>query len=144
MLIEFTAIYKRHPNGAVVAFVAERPDITTGGHTLEEARENLAERLRGVLEFERQEGLALASPDDVVEPLHLEIARPQKRTEGKNTLPGKEPRPSRESDFMQVLLAEGLIDAAALSGTSDAHDDDFEPIPVEGKPISEEIVEGRR
>ena len=47
-----------------------------------------------------------------------------------------------ETELLQKMLAEGLI-THIPEGISD-EDDDFEPIEVEGKPLSETIIEERR
>lgn len=49
MIAGFTAIFRQVPEG-YVAFVAELPGANTQGSTLEEARENLREAVRLVLE----------------------------------------------------------------------------------------------
>lgn len=46
----------------------------------------------------------------------------------------------REREFEQMLLAEGVIREIPL-GWNDG--DDFEPIEIEGKPLSETIIEDR-
>jgi hypothetical protein len=48
-----------------------------------------------------------------------------------------------KTDLFQILLEEGLIDAIPPL-PDDAAADAFEPIVIEGRPISEEIIEGRR
>ena len=49
MAVEFTAVYKRHPTGVVMAYVAENTKISTGAHSLEEARIQLAAQLQSFL-----------------------------------------------------------------------------------------------
>ena len=71
MQLEFTAVYRKVPEG-YVAFVEELPGANTQGATLEEARENLREAVELVLEANR--ALAeedLAGEDVIREPLKL-------------------------------------------------------------------------
>jgi predicted RNase H-like HicB family nuclease len=49
---EFTAVFRKVPEG-YIAFVEELPGANTQGDTLEEARANLAETVRLVLEANR-------------------------------------------------------------------------------------------
>jgi predicted RNase H-like HicB family nuclease len=51
--MSFTAIYQKVPEG-YIAFVEELPGANTQGKTLEEARENLKEAVKLVLETYRQ------------------------------------------------------------------------------------------
>ena len=51
--MSFTAIYQKVPEG-YIAFVEELPGANTQGETLEDARENLKEAIRLVLESNRQ------------------------------------------------------------------------------------------
>ena len=69
MQIEFTAVYRRVPEG-YIAFVEELPGANTQGATLEEARANLAEAVELVLDANR--ALAeeeIAGADVIREPL---------------------------------------------------------------------------
>lgn len=52
MKLEFTAVFRKVPQG-YVGFVEELPGANTQGDTLEEARENLREATRLVLESNR-------------------------------------------------------------------------------------------
>lgn len=59
MQLEFTAVFQQVPEG-YIAFVEELPGANTQGDTLEEARTNLVEAVRLVLEANRtlsEEGL---------------------------------------------------------------------------------------
>lgn len=51
---------------------------------------------------------------------------------------------SRQEDFLRFLVMNHIIDPADLPTPDDTDTDDFDPIPIEGKPISEEIIEERR
>lgn len=144
MWAEFTAIFELDSNGDFAAFVAEIPDINTAGKTLQEARAQLAEKLQQYLEHERSQALGRASSNAHIEPLR--IAMPNGHTEAGTPADLAEPElwPAAEADLLQVLLQEGLIDKLSLSSASDTNDDDFEPVPIEGKPISQEIIEERQ
>ncbi len=50
--MELTAVFKRVPTG-YVAFVEELPGANTQGHSLDEARANLVEAVRLVIEANR-------------------------------------------------------------------------------------------
>lgn len=47
-----------------------------------------------------------------------------------------------EEEFLQMLLKDGLLANVPQKYTDD--DDDFEPIEIEGEPISETIIRERR
>ncbi|MBN1223311.1 MAG: type II toxin-antitoxin system HicB family antitoxin [Candidatus Aminicenantes bacterium] len=51
--MSFTAIYQKVPEG-YIAFVEELPGANTQGETLEDARKNLKEAIKLVLETNRQ------------------------------------------------------------------------------------------
>lgn len=74
MQLELTAVFQRVPEG-YVAFVEELPGANTQGDTLDEARTNLAEAVRLVLEANRtlsEEGLR--GQDVLREPLRISAA----------------------------------------------------------------------
>jgi predicted RNase H-like HicB family nuclease len=74
MQLELTAVFHRVPEG-YVAFVEELPGANTQGETLDEARTNLAEAVRLVLEANRtlsEEGLR--GQDVLREPLRISAA----------------------------------------------------------------------
>ena len=48
-----------------------------------------------------------------------------------------------EEEFAQYLLAEGII-SRIPSGETDEEFDDYEPVVVEGEPLSEMIIRERR
>ena len=53
-------------------------------------------------------------------------------------------QPITEDEIEQILLAKGIIgDIPSLADYTD-EDEDFEPIEVPGKPLSETIIEERR
>jgi predicted DNA-binding antitoxin AbrB/MazE fold protein len=54
-----------------------------------------------------------------------------------------EPKPQMsEDEFLQMLLKEGHISNIPQKYTDE--DDDFEPVEIEGEPISETIIRERR
>ena len=74
MKVELTAVFEKVPEG-YVAFVEELPGANTQGATIEEARRNLEEAVRLVLEANR--ALAeeeIAGKDVVREPLRVSAA----------------------------------------------------------------------
>jgi predicted RNase H-like HicB family nuclease len=69
--MRFTAVFKKFPEG-YAAFVEELPGANTQGKTLKEARKNLAEAVRLVLEANRQLAEeSLAGEEVIREPLAL-------------------------------------------------------------------------
>jgi len=71
MQLEFTAVFQQVPEG-YVGFVEELPGANTQGATLEEARANLAEAVRLVLEANRTLAEEAFGGKDVIrEPLRL-------------------------------------------------------------------------
>lgn len=74
MRLELTAVFHRVPEG-YVAFVEELPGANTQGTTLEEARTNLAEAVRLVLEANRTlSAEGLRGQDVLREPLCITAA----------------------------------------------------------------------
>ena len=51
---------------------------------------------------------------------------------------------AREDEFERQLLAKGLIDNIPTRDETDEEFDKFEPIDVEGEPLSETIIRERR
>jgi hypothetical protein len=49
---------------------------------------------------------------------------------------------TEEEDWLQSFVDAGLVDS--LPAISDQEADAFEPIAIEGRPVSEDIIEGRR
>ena len=70
MQVEFTAVFRPVPEG-YVAFVEELPGANTQAATLAEARANLAEAVRLVLEANRALAQEELGPDVIREPLKL-------------------------------------------------------------------------
>ena len=52
--VNLTAVYVVAPEGGYTAFIEEIPGAISEGETIEEARENLADALRMVLESNRE------------------------------------------------------------------------------------------
>lgn len=51
--------------------------------------------------------------------------------------------PISEDEIERILFAEGVISLPTLTDYTD-EDEDFEPIEVEGEPLSEQIIRERR
>ncbi|MGI8787567.1 MAG: hypothetical protein ACR2HG_07400 [Pyrinomonadaceae bacterium] len=49
-----------------------------------------------------------------------------------------------EEEFLRILLAEGVISEIPDFENYTDQDDDFEPIEIEGEPVSEIIIKERR
>jgi predicted RNase H-like HicB family nuclease len=67
----FTAAYIPAPEGGYTAFVEEVPGAISEGETIEEARENLADALRMVLECNRDIARESEPVNSIREPLEL-------------------------------------------------------------------------
>ena len=71
MYLELTAVFRKVPEG-YIGFVEEIPGANTQGATLEEARANLEEAVRLVLEANRELAKEAGRSGDVIrEPLRL-------------------------------------------------------------------------
>lgn len=53
-------------------------------------------------------------------------------------------QPISEDEVERILLAKGIISSIPNPADYTDEDDDFEPIEIEGKPLSETIIEERR
>jgi hypothetical protein len=106
------------------------------GRTIEEARTRLAQKLRQAIDSERDAAPARLGPAARVESIQLDVRR-ETHVEPRGDHDTRMDVP--ELDLLGVLRAQGRI-----ADLPDELDDDFEPIPAEGKPISQEIIEGRR
>jgi predicted RNase H-like HicB family nuclease len=62
MTQSFTAVYQVAEEGGYIAFIEELPGANTQGETLEEARENLRDAVRMILDANRE--LALEGLDE--------------------------------------------------------------------------------
>jgi predicted RNase H-like HicB family nuclease len=145
MRSEFTAIIEPHPNGVFTGYIAEVPDINTGGWTPEAVCAELAEKLRLTLEYERKHALSLASPRARIISIPVEWGTQSEAAARPETTAVSAPERSSSpgTDLQPRLMAELGITPIPPALDSEA-DDDFEPIPIEGRPISEEIIEDRR
>jgi predicted RNase H-like HicB family nuclease len=74
MVSQFTAVFEPQPSGWIVAYVAEIPGANTQGRTLDEARANLAEAVRLLLECQRDQALAEAGANASLERIQVELA----------------------------------------------------------------------
>ena len=70
MILEFTAIFRKVPEG-YIGFVEELPGANTQGATLEEARANLKEAVTLVLDANRMLAQEQGGPDVIREPLQV-------------------------------------------------------------------------
>jgi predicted RNase H-like HicB family nuclease len=75
MRLELTAVYREAPEGGYTAFVKEMPAAITQGETLEEARANLEDAVRLLIETAQMvaEGRLAGSPA-IYEPLLIDEA----------------------------------------------------------------------
>jgi len=62
---ELTAVFE-HTDGWWIAYIEELPGVNTQGKTIEEARENLQEATRLILEANRELARRASSGNDVV------------------------------------------------------------------------------
>ena len=69
--MNLTAVFKPAPEGGFTAFVEEIPGAISEGETMAEARDNLADALRMVLECNRDIAREHESPEVVREPIEL-------------------------------------------------------------------------
>lgn len=58
-------------------------------------------------------------------------------------LKNKIPEPAKEQRFFSLLIEQGLIDEIPSEEEESEDDEDFEPILIQGKPLSETIIENR-
>ncbi len=69
--MNLTAVFIPAPEGGYTAIVEEVPGAISEGETIEEARENLADALRMVLECNRELARQTEGPTALREPLEL-------------------------------------------------------------------------
>ncbi len=141
MHADFTILLKPHSRG-VRASVAELPGVSAVGGTREEARAKLVQRVRANLEAQRQKSIARAGPEAVLESVRVEMPNGPAPREKKSHRSSATRKTRQTPDLLQVLLQQGLIDA--IPGMDSLDTDRLRSISVEGKPISEEIIEDRR
>jgi predicted RNase H-like HicB family nuclease len=69
--MRFTAVFKKVPEG-YIGFVEELPGANTQGKTLREARSNLKEAIRLILEVNRSRASELSNDEEVIrEPIEV-------------------------------------------------------------------------
>jgi hypothetical protein len=68
----------------------------------------------------------------------------QVRTAVDSLLAETPPPHMTEDEFEQYLAAKGVISLPQVSEDDDADNEDWEPVEVTGKPLSEMIIEERR
>ncbi len=77
----FTAVFQHEPEGGYSVSVPTLPGAISQGDTLDEARENIREAIRGILVSRRRHGLPIPAEDEEVsddpirEKVTVEIAR---------------------------------------------------------------------
>jgi predicted RNase H-like HicB family nuclease len=137
MTTEWTVIVEPRDGGGFVARIAEIPAVRAEAKTAREARAKAAERLRAHLERKRAESLRRAGPAAAVSRLRVDKKRPAE---------GKRPkrRPPEETAFLRELVAQGLMDHIPTEEELEQMALTFTPIPIEGRPISEELIADRR
>lgn len=87
------------------------------------------------------------TPSEIINEIY-KLPLPEQAEIAKNLLEnsdakGEERKPQiTEEDFLKYLLAKGLITDIPKGMTDE--EDDFEPIEVEGEPLSETIIRERR
>lgn len=79
--------------------------------------------------LEKQKLIEALNQDFGHQPVSTESARPDE--------------PISEDEVERILAAKGVISLPTLSDYTD-EDEDFEPIEVEGEPLSEQIIRERR
>src|SRR5687767_6403721 len=140
MAAEFTVIIEPQGTNGVVARVAEIPGVTAEAATPEEARTQVAARLKAHLDSEREKALAAVAPNAAVERVRVSTARPR----------SMKPRKRRSYDdrmwdkIWQTLLEQGRIDHIPTKEEIERIARERKAVPIEGRPISEEIIEDRR
>jgi predicted RNase H-like HicB family nuclease len=73
--MELTAVFRKAPEGGYHAFVKEIPGANTQGETLEEARANLEDAVRMLIEYSRSTSDKFIGEDPVIcEPLLIDEA----------------------------------------------------------------------
>jgi predicted RNase H-like HicB family nuclease len=145
MRAELTAVFEPRADGWIVAYVLEVPGTRTQGKTVEEARANLAELLRVTLNSYRVNLLRRAAKDATLELLPVQLPTlPSQADAALAVAAGLTARTFTERECLQALVDAGLITEIRDPRAPGAIRAEHEPIPIEGKPISEEIIEGRR
>jgi len=69
--LTLTAVFEPAPEGGYTCHFEEFPEVFSEGETLEEARSNLADALKLVMEHHRDEARARAAKGALREPLRL-------------------------------------------------------------------------
>jgi predicted RNase H-like HicB family nuclease len=145
MLCELTAVYEPQEDGQIRAYVLEVPGTWSYGKTMEEARTNLAELLRLTLNSYRLNLLQRASKQAVLEALRLELPTlPATAEQALALAAGLKTRTFTPDDVKRALFEEGVLAEITPPLPPSARREEHGPIPIEGRPISEEIIEGRR
>jgi predicted RNase H-like HicB family nuclease len=145
MHCELTAVYEPLEDGSIRAYVLEVPGSRAYGKTIAEARSNLAELIQLTLNSFRVNLLKKAHPLATLEPLSAELPElPAKAKDALMAATRAKTRSFTRDDVNQALLDKGIISEIRPPLPRSAWREEHEPVQVEGKPISEEIIEGRR
>jgi predicted RNase H-like HicB family nuclease len=145
MLCEFTAVYEPQDDGRIRAYVLELPGSSSYGKNMDEARANLAEMVRLTLNSYRVNLLQRANKQGALEMLSLELPTlPSSVEQALLIAAGLQTRTFTQGDVRRILFDQGLLSEIRHPLPRSAWREEHDPIPIEGKPISEEIIEGRR
>jgi hypothetical protein len=142
--LQFTAVYDRMPDGRISAYVAELDGVRVTARTLAAARARLAQKLRQSLHLRRSHAVRRASPGTRIEPIVIDATPPPGKGSGARARQGRTARRAErgETELLKAMLRQGLISEIPPREALDPNT--FRPVPIQGKPISEEIIEDRR
>ena len=82
------------------------------------------------------------TPQEIIEQVKMLPPTAQREVVETLTKTVKPRKPPTEAEIARILLAEGVINEIPPDWDS-PDDDDFEPIEIKGKPLSETILEDR-
>jgi hypothetical protein len=139
MSSEWTAILVP-ADGGFAAYAAEFPRLRVRGKTQEEALAKLTRKLRDRLvrtrmrSFRRMDAARAAA-----EPLSVELPSLAESLQAARAPDDSDS--ASQPDLLQALVEAGILDEATAAAEVD---EDGDPVAIEGRPISEEIIEGRR
>jgi hypothetical protein len=137
MTTDWTVIVTPRAAGGFVARIAEIPAVRAEAKTAREARAKAAERLREHLLRKRTESLRRAGPAAAVSRLRAGKKKPATKKQPRRWTPARDP-------LLRELLAQGRIDHIPTEEELEEIARNFQPIPIEGRPISEELIADRR
>ena len=84
------------------------------------------------------------TPQEII--TEIQKLPPAQKQEVLDSITDEQPKKPQvtEEEFLQMLLAEGIIGNIPNFEDYTDEDDDFEPLEIKGKPTSEIIIEERR